>query len=88
MNKKNFLIIGLVIIVMILFQYILFDKINTSQQEKLMEQYQIGYDDGTHDAVVTILKNTDYCQIGIVGLENVTRNLLDYNCISTNPSEP
>ena len=83
-DKQKIAIIALSVALFLISQYIILEKWIESNQQKMNEVYQRGYDTGSQDAVIAIYEQTQNCQTTTVTLGNLTKNIFDLSCIQTN----
>lgn len=80
MDKKLFLILPLIAIVLIT-QYFLMAELNDEENSKLEESFGLGYDRGISDTVKTIINETKNCNPSTVFSNNYTVTLIDIQCL-------
>ncbi len=80
MNRKKILIIGLIVGIVSLSAYIIFEKIEEKILLNEFDVYQKGYDDGIIDTVVVILEQTENCEVSKLEILNFSKQLIDLSC--------
>lgn len=90
MKKEIIIIIGLLVVIFLIAQYVILDKWNEVSQQKVMGAYQAGYDQGLVDAVTTVFGRTQNCQSATLTIGNLTKQVFDSECLKnlTEGSEP
>jgi len=77
MEKKNIIIIGLIILLAVTLSYIGFNEIKNIKQEKWME----GYDAGSNNCVLSLMQQASNCQKIPIQAGNTTLNLVAVECL-------
>ena len=88
MDKQKIVIITLAVSLFLFSQYFLFDKLEESKQEELLDTYQRGYDDGIADTITVILQQTENCQVSTLTANNLTKDIFDLSCLQEAPTQP
>ena len=79
-NNANWLYIGLVIVIVLLIGYIVYDKYSVYKEQKKFEELSVAYNAGVSDSIIGLLGATDDCQISTLNHINRTRGLVDIEC--------
>ncbi len=77
MKKQTKIMIGMGIVIILTLGYIIYNY----QSEKRIEKNFIIYQDGQINALVTIYQASEQCQIVPLQIGNLTRSLVDINCL-------
>jgi len=90
MNRQKIIIIALSVALFLTAQYIFLDKLIESNNQKMSQIYQRGYDSGAKDAITALYQQTQNCQISTITLGNLTKHVFDLACLkkganATNP---
>ena len=90
MKKEMIIIIGLSVAIFLILQYVILDKWDEVNQQKAVDAYRTGYDQGLVDAVTTIFGRTQNCQSTTLTIGNLTKQVFDLECLKnvTEESEP
>jgi len=67
--------------------FVIFDKLEESKQQEILEVYQRGYDDGAIDTVSALFKQTQDCKISTISLDNFTKDFIDLSCLQMNSEQ-
>jgi len=87
MDSTKIAIIGLSVALFLVVQYVILDKGLQSNQLQLNEFYEVGYEHGLTDAINAIFQQTSDCSIATINFENITRNVLDAECVQFNSEQ-
>ncbi len=82
--NQKLLIVILLLIIMLLAGYIGFDKYNGYVIGTMRNAYNSGYRDGVTAAVQQIIKQSESCNPVPIYFGNVTKNLIDIDCLLVN----
>lgn len=85
-SKQKIVIIALAIALFAMAQYFAIEKLSETNQKKMSEIYQNGYDQGLNDAVNTLFDQTKDCQITTIFAGNMSKQIFDVSCLQ-NESE-
>ena len=77
MEKKNYVIIGLAILLAIAISYVGFSEYKDMQEEKWME----GYEAGSNNCVLSLMQQASNCQKIPIQAGNTTLNLVAVECL-------
>ena len=90
MKKEIIIIIGLLVVIFLIAQYVILDKWDEVNQQKAMDAYRTGYEQGLVDAVTTVFGQTQNCQPTTLTIGNLTKQVFDLECLKnvTEGSEP
>jgi len=83
MDKQKITIIALSVVLFVASQYILFEILVEREQEKTLQDFQEGYEEGLTDAATTIFAQTENCQTAIITINNFTKQFLDLSCLQS-----
>jgi hypothetical protein len=86
-NKQKILIIS-AIGLFALSQYLLTDYFFSSKQSQLFDYYQEGYEDGLIDSVSAIFFNIENCEATSISFNNITKYVIDIDCLDGMNSFP
>jgi len=81
MKKEMIIIIGLSVTIILIAQYVILDKWDEVNQQKVKDAYQTGYEQGLVDAVTTIFGQTQNCQSTTLTIGNFTKQVFDLECL-------
>ena len=87
MDKKVLLVLAIGIPLLIL-QFFFFQGLKENELQESADDFISGYDKGVEDSVLSIYHETEDCNIVPIFIENNTRNLIDFSCITGNPNPP
>jgi len=80
-DKQKITIIALSVVLFLVAQYIIIDKVTEKRQEEMLQVFQEGYEEGLTDAVTALFDQTQNCQTTTITLNNFTKEILDYSCL-------
>jgi len=81
MNIQKIIIIGLLISLIGILQYLVLDKWMDSMNEEMTKNIQNAYDQGLLDAVIAIYQQTENCQGVPIKIGNLTKTVFDVSCL-------
>ena len=81
MDRKQIVIVGTVLTVALIFQFIILNIWVEQEKTVANNYYKKGFEDGLQDAVISILVNTENCQTTIVEFNNKSRELISVACV-------
>ena len=87
-TKQNITIIGLAVGLGLVTIFFGIDKWSQATQEQMDEAFQEGYEQGVIDFVSTLFQQTEDCGITPVFLNNLTRSVVDVDCIQPISEQP
>lgn len=73
------IILGVLLLVSVF--YIVFEKVQAIEVNRLQQSYQAGYNEGLTAAVVALLQKTQNCNPTTIYIQNFTRELVDTACV-------
>ena len=81
MNIQKIIIIGLLISLIVILQYLVLDEWMDSINEEATQNFQNAYDQGLLDAVTAIYQQTENCQGVPINIGNLTKTVFDVSCL-------
>ena len=81
MNRKQIVLVGVVLAATLVFQFIILDSWIEKEEIIAVDNYDKGVQDGIQEAVISILVNTEDCQTTIIEFNNQTRELVNVACV-------
>jgi len=87
-NKQNITIIGLAVGLGLFITFFGIEKLTESTQDQIKVAFQQGYEKGATDFVSTFFQSTEDCNISPVFFNNLTRSVVDVDCIRPVPEQP
>lgn len=81
MNRKQIVLVGVVLAATLVFQFIILDSWIEKEEIIDNDNYNKGVQDGLQEAVISILVNTEDCQTTIIEFNNQTRELVNVACV-------
>ena len=88
MNKQKIVIIGLAVGLFLVTQYVILDKLAESRQQETLGVYKRGYDNALKDVMNSIYEKTQNCQITEISIGNLTRTVVDVDCLPQSSEKP
>jgi len=88
MEKQKFVIIGLSIALFLTIQYFLLNDWLELTEQRIEEGFQFGYEQGLIDGVSQIIIETQNCQFATISVNNLTRQVIDINCVLQTEESP
>ena len=83
-KKLKLVVVALAVLLLASVAYIVADKVNGLQMQQLQDVKQAaeqGYDKGVIDALAAAYQQTANCQVTTITLGNVTRSIIDVDCV-------
>lgn len=80
-SKKNILIFVLIVVLVFLTSYVVFDKLQERKQNQLLDAFQQGANYGYEQAVASIFTESQNCATVPVYYDNKTINLIEVDCL-------
>ena len=84
MEKQKIVIISLSVALFLVLQYVILDNWVESNEQKVNRGYQLGYEQGLIDAVVTIYQQTENCKSTVITIGNLSKKVFDMACSPVN----
>jgi hypothetical protein len=81
LNKQKTSIIVFTVVLLLLTEFFVFEKISESREIELRFIAESGYSFGVQDSIDEIYKQMENCAIVSISVENKTKNLIDITCI-------
>ena len=80
LDKQKIIIISLIVLLLFLVQYIIYDNFIQQMEIELVNAFQEGYQQGLIDAVSEIFTQTEDCIVSTITIGNFTKDVVDYSC--------
>ena len=80
-NKKNILIVVLIVLLAVSFSYIGFTEYNKMSQQQQFSAYQAGLNDGASQAILEIMGRAAGCEVVQLYNANVTMDIVATDCL-------
>ena len=81
MDKQKITIIVLSAFLLLSVEFIIFQYWLESHNAKLDEMYQLGYDTGLREVIITLFSQTENCQPATLFFENATKQVFNIRCV-------
>ena len=88
LDKQKIIIISLIVLLLFLVQYIIYDNFIQQMEVDLVNAFQDGYQQGLIDAVSEIFMQTENCVVTTITIGNLTKNVVDYSCLENTSEYP
>ncbi len=88
MNKQIVIIIGLAVGLALVTGFFGMEKLTQRNQAQLESAFQQGYELGIVDVGSTIFEKTNDCKIAPLVFKNVTRGIVDVDCLKRSQTPP
>lgn len=88
MNKNWIIITVLSVALFIAVQYIVIEKWQESEQQKILTTFHDGYEHGLNDASNAIFQQTSNCHITKITVGNSTKEIVDLSCLNMTKNLP
>jgi hypothetical protein len=85
-DKQKITIMVLSIVIFLFSQYIILNTFLQQNEENLFQSFQNGYQHGLIDAISKTFEQTENCQIAIITIKNLTKEIIDFSCLEEIPS--
>ncbi len=83
LTKQSVVILGISVVLLLLTEFLVFEKISESRITELQSVSEKSYSLGIQDGISEIYKKMDNCETVSISIDNQTKNLIDVKCVDT-----
>ena len=88
MDKQKIMIIGMIIALFLMGQYIILEEFQNEKKQEIIDAQQISYKQGVKEVLVTLYEQTENCHISTIVTGNLTKQVTDVRCLKSEKSNP